>query len=57
MPIVPGYLDFKSRTLGFGDAIEVTGDLANDLSALSAFYDGVEGRFPEKAGPVVFKSR
>lgn len=57
VPIVPGYLDFKTRTLCFGEQVHVTGDLERDLATLAVFYEGVEGRFPEKAGPIAFKPR
>ena len=57
VPVVPAYLDFKTRTIGFGNVIEVSGDVEQDLAQLKAFYKDIEGRFPEKAAPIEFQIR
>ena len=57
MPVVPAYLDFKTRTIGFGNVIEVSGDVEQDLAQLKTFYSDIEGRFPEKAAPIEFQIR
>ena len=37
--------------------ITLTGNVEADLAIINSFYETVEGRYPEKASPVVFVSR
>lgn len=52
VPIVPSYLDWSTKTAGFGPAIVPSGVLRADMDRLRAVYDGVRGRHPEHAGIV-----
>lgn len=48
VPIVPGYLDFKSKTAGIGPIFQPTDNMTQDIMRLNKFYSGKKGRHPEK---------
>lgn len=54
VPVIPGYLDYRRKRGGFGEAIELSGDVRADMDEIRAFYAGAAAmaRFPEKFGPV-----
>jgi len=52
VPIVCAYLDYPSRTGGFGTSITPTGDVGNDMDEIRAFYSGIVAKYPDDAGPV-----
>ena len=52
VPIVIGYLDHGRREVGLGPTLELSGDIEADLDRIRALYDGVKGRWPEKASPI-----
>ncbi len=54
VPVVPGFLDYGRKEGGFGDPIEMTGDVHADMDAIRAFYEGrgCAPRYPEKFGPM-----
>ncbi len=52
VPIAFGFIDYKSKSLGIGGYFTPTGDAAKDLAAIKSFYDSVEGKNPDKSGPV-----
>ncbi|RME70559.1 MAG: glycerol acyltransferase [Planctomycetota bacterium] len=52
VPIVCCAFDYRHRRLVFSEPIEPTGKPRADMDRIRAFYRGVEGRRPEKAGPV-----
>jgi 1-acyl-sn-glycerol-3-phosphate acyltransferase len=54
VPIVLGYLDYGRRQIGLGESMVLTGDPAKDLERIRAMYEGVDGRWPEKASPIEF---
>lgn len=47
VPIVPGYIDHKTKRIGIGEPIPVTGDIAADFEALRAFYGEKTGIYPD----------
>lgn len=55
VPIVPSFLDFKSKRGGFGPALSTTDELRSDMQYFRDFYRGMEGRFPKQFGPVKLK--
>jgi len=57
VPIVLGFLDFGRKRLGFTDIMYVTGDVEADLDKIRRFYADIEGRWPEKASPIVFPTK
>ncbi len=52
VPIVPGYMDYRRKEGGFGDAFHPTGEIDKDMDALREFYSDKVDKFPEKFGPV-----
>ena len=54
VPIVLGFLDYGSKRLGLGPTLYPSGDTASDLAIIRDFYEGIEGRWPEKFGPIAF---
>ncbi len=57
VPVVFGFFCYKTRRLGIGPMMTLTGDVDADLAVIGSFYDTVEGRYPEKASPVRFRER
>ena len=52
VPIVMGYLDYATKTGGFGPNHLVPGDdLVSDMNEIRAFYGTLQGKFPEKVSP------
>ena len=52
VPIVCAYLDYPSRTGGYGPSIRPTGDVGADMDQLREYYSGVVAKYPDQAGPV-----
>lgn len=55
VPIVMGYLDYARRRGGFGPALQLTGDVRQDMDVIREFYADKVGRYPEKFGEVRLK--
>ncbi len=51
VPLVPAYLDFKTKTGGLGPAIEVTNP-TEVMDQLRAFYADIEGYHVDRFGPM-----
>ncbi len=47
VPVVCGFLDFKTRRVGIGDTIHLTGDIHKDIQRIASFYKDMEGKYPE----------
>jgi len=43
VPIICGFLDFKRKVGGVGPSFVPSGDIAEDMDRIRAFYDGIEG--------------
>ena len=54
VPVYLGFLDFGRRCIGIGPRVDLTGDPDADLAVIREYYTDVEGRWPEKASPIVF---
>ncbi len=52
VPIVCGFLDWGSRTGGFGPTLVPTGDVRADMDVIRAFYSGMTGKFPEDTSEI-----
>lgn len=52
VPIVPSYLDFGTRTAGFGPPLVPSDSLHADMDRLRAVYAGKRGLFRNDFGPV-----
>jgi 1-acyl-sn-glycerol-3-phosphate acyltransferase len=57
VPVVLCFFCYRTRRLGIGPMMTLTGDVDADLAIMNSFYETVEGRYPEKASPVVFIGR
>lgn len=55
VPIVCAYLDFARKEGGIGPTITPTGDISADMDQIRAFYDGIEGKYPELVTPIRLK--
>ena len=55
VPIVPSHLDYATKRGGFGPVLHPTGDVERDMDVLRAYYEGRQGKFPEKFGPIRLK--
>jgi 1-acyl-sn-glycerol-3-phosphate acyltransferase len=49
IPIIPVKFDFKSKEIHFGDPFYPTDNEAKDLDFFEHYFDGVEGKIPEKS--------
>ena len=54
VPVVLGLLDYGKRRIGIGPTLELSGDWEKDLAFCREFYKDIQGRWPDKAGPVTF---
>jgi 1-acyl-sn-glycerol-3-phosphate acyltransferase len=52
IPILLAFLDYPSRTGGFGPLIHTSGDIVADLAKIAKYYEGVTGLHPEKQGRI-----
>ncbi|MEM9712725.1 MAG: lysophospholipid acyltransferase family protein [Actinomycetota bacterium] len=52
VPIVCGYLDWSTKTGGFGTVVRPTGDAAADMDLVRAFYADKAGKFPDDVSDV-----
>ncbi len=57
VPICLGYIDYKTRTLGFKQLLYPTGSIDADIKIISDFYQSFRGKNPEKQGPVRIRKR
>lgn len=55
VPIYFGYLDYPTKTAGFGTSLKPTGDVKADMDILRAFYSDKVGKAPDLFGPVRLK--
>jgi 1-acyl-sn-glycerol-3-phosphate acyltransferase len=54
VPVYLGFLDYGRKRLGIGKKIELSGDMDADMAIIREYYKDIDGRWPEKASPVVF---
>jgi hypothetical protein len=57
VPIVLGFFCYKTRRLGIGPMMMLTGDVDADMTVIRSFYASVEARYPEKASPITLAPR
>lgn len=46
VPILLGFLDYKTKTGGFGPTFHPTGDISRDMPEIRLFYRSVSGKHP-----------
>ncbi|HRH63003.1 MAG TPA: 1-acyl-sn-glycerol-3-phosphate acyltransferase [Bacteroidia bacterium] len=47
VPVVLGYIDYKTRTAGFGPALFMSGDKEKDAKLIRSFYEKIQAKYPE----------
>ncbi|HHJ36541.1 MAG TPA: glycerol acyltransferase [Gammaproteobacteria bacterium] len=52
VPICLGYIDYRTRTLGFHQLMHPSGDIEADMKIIADFYQDIEGKYPGEQGPV-----
>jgi 1-acyl-sn-glycerol-3-phosphate acyltransferase len=52
VPIVMGYLDHGTKTVGLGPSLKPTGDINADFEVIREFYRDKIGKYPHKQGPI-----
>ncbi len=55
VPIALAFLDYSTRTGGFGPVIWPSGNIEEDLKTIRAFYKNFKGKYPEKMGKIQLK--
>ena len=56
VPVCFAYIDYPSRTIGFGEMLYPSGDIEKDFEKIKLFYADKKGKYPEKQGPVKIKN-
>jgi len=51
LPIIMGFIDYKEKTLGFGDVLYPSGDLKADFQKFEKFYSNITAENPECFNP------
>ncbi|MCK4834248.1 MAG: lysophospholipid acyltransferase family protein [Gammaproteobacteria bacterium] len=57
VPICLAYVDFPSRTIGFGKTFIPTGDIDKDFEIIKSFYQDKTGKCPEHQGPIRIRKK
>jgi 1-acyl-sn-glycerol-3-phosphate acyltransferase len=52
VPILFTYLDYKNKIAGVGPLLYPTGDIHADMEIIRAYYTGIQGRHPDRTGPI-----
>ena len=55
VPVVLGYIDAPRKRIGFGPSLQLSGDQAQDLAQIRAFYADKRGIHPADAGRIEFR--
>ena len=48
LPVVPGFIDSVTRSYGWGEAMELSGDVRGDMDRIREFYAPMLGHNPQK---------
>ena len=52
VPVVMAAFDYGRKTVTVGGAFHPTGDIEADFEQIRAYYEGVQGRYPEQQGRI-----
>jgi 1-acyl-sn-glycerol-3-phosphate acyltransferase len=52
VPVVLCFLDYQSRSVGFGPAMALSGNKKKDMDRIRAFFSGIVPLRPENYGPI-----
>ena len=54
IPIVPLYMDYAKKEVGYFDVLYPTGDLQKDLEIIENYYKDVKGKHPKQFNPKIY---
>lgn len=57
VPIVFGFVDYRTKTTGLGPSILPTGNIESDMGLIREFYKDIEPKYPEKKGEIQIISK
>ena len=57
VPIALGFLDYSTKTGGFGPLIWPSGDIEKDLQRIRSFYKNIRGKYPELEGTIAVRPK
>lgn len=57
VPVYFGFLDYRHRKLGFNKGLMPGDDIESDIRIIADFYSDIQGRRPQKQGPIRIKTR
>lgn len=57
VPICLGYIDYRTRTVGFKQLLYPSGDISADMKIIADFYQNIKGKKPAKQSPVRLKNK
>lgn len=57
LPVALGYICYRSKKIGIGPLLQLSGDPEADLLSIRAFYADKVARYPEQAGSIRFRPR
>lgn len=57
VPVIPAYLDYRSKRGAFGPPIHLTGNVREDMDKIRAYYKQIDpqGCYPAKVGPILLR--
>lgn len=57
VPVLLGYIDYKTKTAGFGPLLYMTGDKEKDAQVIRDFYSTIQAKYPKhfNLDAIVFK--
>jgi 1-acyl-sn-glycerol-3-phosphate acyltransferase len=56
LPVALGFMDYATRTVGIDTYLTMSGDTAQDLARIRAFYAGKRGRRPQNEGIIQLRN-
>lgn len=56
LPVALGFMDYATRTVGIDTYLTMSGDAAQDLARIRAFYAGKRGRRPQNEGVIELRN-
>lgn len=57
VPIALGYLDYSTKTGGFGPLIWPSGNIEKDLQQIRTFYKKIRGKHPQHEGKIAIRPK
>lgn len=54
VPVLPGFVDFKKKQVGFGPPFQLEGDFESDMSRIQDFFKDKRPKHPNKYNPKIF---